>query len=430
MGLKLKNIVTRKETSDFPANVFTLPSGLTFIHQYLPTTPVVAADVWIKAGTSAEPQEWSGMAHFLEHMVFKGTKNVLPGEFDYVVENTGGCTNAATSHDYTHFFLNTAAQYLPETLPYLGEILLQASIPDEEFYREREVVLEEIRSSYDDPDWIAFQALSETLYQHHPYRREILGIESILRQHTPNQMRCFHKTYYQPENITVVLVGGIEEKQALKLVESAFSNFSVRSESPYSTIEAEPPLIGIRRAQLSLPNLEHSRLSMGWVAGGVENLEAAIALDLLSIIIASGRTSRLVHKLREEKHLVLDISSTFSVQKDSSLFTINAWLNHQDFSLIENLIREEIYNLQTKLISEMELKICQRSLYNDYIFSTETPCQLAGLYGYYQTISQAQNCLKYPQIINKLSAKDLQIYANQYLSPQHYALTIVTPENC
>lgn len=427
MGIKLQHIGKKSLDSDLSSNIFTLPSGLTFIHQYISTTEVVAADVWIKAGASAEPEEWSGMAHFLEHMVFKGTQNIMPGEFDYVVENTGAFTNAATSHDYTHFFLNTAVQYLPETLPYLAEILLQASIPDEEFYREREVVLEEIRSSYDDPDWIAFQALSETIYQYHPYKREILGIESFLRQHTPHQMRCFHKTYYQPENMTVVLVGGIKEKQALSLVNKAFNDFSIRSESPCSIIEAEPPLIGIRRTELSLPRLGHSRLSMGWVGPGVENLEEAVALDLLSIILASGRTSRLVRQLREEKHLVLDISSSFSLQKDSSLFTINVWLHSKNFQIIEDLITTEIYALQTRYISEAELNMCKKSLFNDYIFSTETPSQLAGLYGYYQTISNLESSLKYPEIIKSLSAQDLQCCAHKYLSPQHYAIALLQP---
>jgi predicted Zn-dependent peptidase len=427
MGLKLQQIAKKIVESNLPANVITLPSGLTVIHQYLPTTPVVAADVWVKAGASVEPEEWSGMAHFLEHMVFKGTKNVLPGEFDYLIEKTGGCTNAATSHDYTHFFLTTAAQYLPEALPCFGEILLQASIPDEEFEREREVVLEEIRASYDDHDWIAFQALSETIYQNHPYKREILGRESLLRQHTPHQMRCFHQTYYQPENMTVVLVGGIEEKQALSLVNQAFSNFSIRSESPSCPIDAQPPLIGIRRTELSLPRLEHSRLSMGWVGPGVENLEEAIALDLLSIVLASGRTSRLVSKLREEKHLVLDISSSFSLQKDSSLFTIDAWLDSKNLRTVENLIREEIYQLHSKPISETELTTCKRSLSNDYIFSTETPSQLAGLYGYYQTIAKVEYSLKYPEIINVLSAQELQRYASQYLSPEHYAIALLQP---
>jgi predicted Zn-dependent peptidase len=412
---------------EFPGNIFTLSNGLKVIHHYLPTTPVVVADVWVNAGASVEPEEWSGMAHFLEHMVFKGSKRVLPGEFDYLVENTGGFTNAATSHDYAHFFLTTAAQYLPDTLPYLGDILLQAEIPDEEFYRERDVVLEEIRSSCDDPDWIAFQALCETIYEHHPYKRAILGEEPILMQHTPNQMRCFHKTHYQPENMTVVIVGGIEAEKALSLVEQSFSNFSVRSECPPCVKDDEPPLIGVRCRELYLPRLEHSRLSMGWIGPGVENLHGAIALDLLSVIIASGRTSRLVRKLREEQHLVLDISSSFSLQKDSSLFTIGAWLEPQHLPLVENLIKEEIYQLQTKPITQKELASCKRALCNDYIFSTETPGQLASLYGYYQTIAQPELSLQYPYIINSLSVDDIQRCASNYLSPEHYALVLLQP---
>jgi predicted Zn-dependent peptidase len=411
----------------FPGNIFTLSNGLKIIHQSLPTTPVVVADVWIKAGASVEPDEWSGMAHFLEHMVFKGSKRVLPGEFDSIIESTGGFTNAATSHDYVHFFLTTAARYLPDTLPYLAEILVQAEIPDEEFYREREVVLEEIRSSCDDPDWIAFQALCETIYEHHPYRRLILGEESLLMQHTPNQMRCFHKTHYQPENMTLVIVGGIEAEEALYLAEKCFNNFGVPSECPPWVKDAEPPLIGVRRRDCYLPRLEHCRLSMGWVGPGVENLSGAIALDLLSVILASGRTSRLVRDLREEQQLVLDISSGFSLQKDSSLFTIGAWLDKQNMAIVENWIREEISQLQTKLISERELARCKRALCNDYVFSTETPGQLAGLYGYYQTIAQPELSVLYPYIVNSLSVEDIQYCARNYLSPEHYAIVSLQP---
>ena len=148
-----------------PANIFELERGLTVIHQHIPATPVVVADVWVRAGAIAEPDEWSGMAHFLEHMIFKGSERIATGLFDQIIENNGGFTNAATSHDYAHFFITTAAQYLPETLPHLADILLHPAIPEAEFLREREVVLEEIRSCYDDPDWIAFHALCETLYQ-------------------------------------------------------------------------------------------------------------------------------------------------------------------------------------------------------------------------------------------------------------------------
>lgn len=425
---RLQKLSQRIEQINFPANVFRLANGLTVIHQYLPATPVTVADVWVRAGTSAEPQNWSGMAHFLEHMIFKGSRRILPGEFDRLVENTGGITNAATSHDYAHFFLTTAAEYLPKTLPLLADILINATIPDLEFIRERDVVLEEIRSSYDDPDWIAFQTLCQTIYQYHPYKRSILGEEELLFSHSPDLMRCFHRTYYQPENMTVALVGGIEQEVALSLVSDCFGEFNVPSECPPVNLEAEPPILGIRRQELQLPRLEQARLSMGWLGPGVDLLTDAIGLDMLSIILASSRSSRLVRELREEKHLVLDICSTFSLQRDSSLFTIGAWIESQeDLDAIEQIIGEHILKLQNTLVSETELNRTKRLLANDYIFSTETPGQLAGVYGYYNTIASAELASTYPIILQQLQASDLQRIARQYLSPEHYAITVLKP---
>lgn len=415
----------RPKVHPFSAGIHRLDHGLTVIHQHIPTTPVVVVDVWVAAGAMAEPQEWSGMAHFLEHMVFKGTKHLAPGIFDQRIEHCGGMTNAATSHDYAHFFLTSAAQYLPETLPCLADILINAEIPDEEFLRERDVVLEELRSSYDDPDWLGFQALCESLYQVHPYGRSILGDECGLLQHTPNQMRCFHRTHYQPQKMTVVVVGGIEQENALSLVNQAFGEFNVPSECPPTHIEAEPPLVEVRRTQMYLPRLEQGRLLMGWIGPGVENISDGYALDLLSVVLAGGRSARLVQELREDKQLVLDIDSSFSLQKESSLFTIGAWLAETDIDTVEKIICDRLHQLQTVPITPEELAKAKRLLCHDYIFSTETPGQLAGLYGYYQTIADAELSTYYPTAIEQLQPEDLQRIARQYLSPEHYGVTIL-----
>jgi predicted Zn-dependent peptidase len=412
---------------DFPARSFRLDNGLTLIHQHLPATPVVVADIWVKAGTSAEPDEWSGMAHFLEHMIFKGSHNVGVGEFDWIIENAGGMSNAATSHDYAHFYLTTAFARLSNTLPFLADILLRATIPDVEFIRERDVVIEEINSSYDDPDWICFQSLCQNIYRHHPYKRSILGEKEILLQHTPNQMRCFHRTNYQPENMTVVLVGGIEAEAALDLVGEHFSEFSIRSECPPFTPEAEPPVIAIRRQEIQLPNIEQTRLLMGWIGPGVERMEEVVALDLLSVILAGGRCSRLVRELREEQQLVLDICSDFSLQRDSSLFTVAAWLSSSDVREVESIIGERIFQLQTEPISPGELDRAKRLLINNYIFSLETPSQLAGIYGFYHTISTAEQSVLYPQIIARLESWHLQQVASRYLSRDRYGVTVLKP---
>lgn len=411
----------------FPADIYKLENGLTVIHQHIQATPVAVVDVWVRAGATCEPEPWCGMAHFLEHMIFKGTERQAPGTFDQVIENLGGMTNAATSQDYAHFFITTAAQYLENSLPPLADLLLHPAIPEDEFDRERDVVLEEIRQAYDNPDWLAFQALMEIVYPVHPYGRPVLGTEAKLMQRSPEQMRSFHSSHYQPDNMTVVIVGGIAAEPALELVSKAFNSFVPPASCPVVQIEAEPPMIEIRRRELYLPRLEQGRLMMGWTGPGVERLEDAYGLDLLSVLLAEGRSSRLVRELREERCWVQGISCNFSLQRESSLFTISAWLEPQYIEPVEEIIRDRLTGLQNTLVSSAELARCKRLLCNDYAFSTETPSQLAGLYGYYETIATAEMAIAYTEKINSFQADDLQRLACQYLSPHYYAIASLKP---
>ncbi|MGB5636579.1 MAG: pitrilysin family protein [Waterburya sp.] len=413
----------------FYGRTFQLSNGLTVIHHHLPTTPVVVADIWVNAGAIAEPETWSRMAHFLEHMIFKGSPNVMAGEFDWLIENTGGVANAATSYDYAHFYLTTAASHLEQTLPCLADILLRANIPDEEFIREREVVIEEIHSSHDDPDFLGFQALCQNTYQHHPYRRSILGEKELLLEHTPKQMRCFHRTHYQPENMTVVIVGNIEQERALALVNENFSDFSVRSECPPVTVKVEPSAIAIRRQELHLPRIEQARLLMAWICPGSESLEEAIALDLIALILTGGRSSGLVRELREERQLVMDVDCNLSLQRDSSMFSIGALLETKHVAMVETMICDRLNQLQHHLIPETEVDRAKRQLINDYIFSTETPSQLASLYGFYNIVATAAHSALYPQIVSRLQPEKLLAIASRYLSPERYAVTILKPAN-
>lgn len=369
------------------------------------------------------------MAHFLEHMVFKGTEQLPPGYFDYVIEHHGGSTNAATSHDYAHFFINTATSHIATTLPFLAELLVNAAIPSDEFDRERDVVLEEIRQSEDDPDAVGFQALMENVFQRHPYGKPVLGRPESLLAMQPDEMRHFHHHHYQPENMTVVVVGDVEESYTLDLVSEHFSTFAPRPHLPRFEPEAEPPIVGIRRQELQLPRLELARLMLAWIGPGVDQLRSAFGMDLLSVLLAGGRSSRLVRELREERQLVQDISSSFSLQRDSSIFTITAWLDPKHLGAVEAIIGDRISELITIPIPIAELKRVQRLLSNDFAFSTETPSQLAGLYGYYATIAHPELAITYPYYIQSFQPEELQHLASQYLSPYHYAVTVMKPSD-
>lgn len=421
----------------FPASIFKLDSGLTLIHQEIPTTPVVVADVWVSAGSILEPDSGFGMAHFLEHMIFKGTAKLPAGAFDYNIENQGGVSNAATSYDYAHYSITSTNSYLHSSFPQLAEMLLNAAIPDDELERERDVVLEEIRSYNDDPDWVGYQHLVQSIYQQHPYGRSILGSETDIEQHSSSDIRSFHRTYYRPENMTVVIVGGIPVTPALELVKNTFKSDNFQSISdndndnnfnstPREKI-VEPFIAGIRRQEINLPRLENARLMMAWTGPGVYDLTTACGLDLLSVLLASGRTSRLVRDLREEQQLVRYICCNFSLQKESSLFTISAVLEPECLERVETTIKMHLQDIITNGISEQELRRAQRLLCNDFAFSTETPNQLAGLYGYYNTITDVELAVTYPDQILSFDTQELQKLALLYLSPNQYAVTTLKP---
>ncbi|MGD1861557.1 MAG: M16 family metallopeptidase [Leptolyngbyaceae cyanobacterium] len=415
-------------TLTFPATVIRLENGLTVVHHQMPATPVVVADVWINAGAACEPLEWTGMAHFLEHMVFKGTEHLPPGMFDQAIETQGGFSNAATSHDYAHFYVAVAATALPATLPHLADLVLHASIPADEFTRERQVVLEEIRQAQDDPDWLGFQALSEQVFPNHAYGRSVLGTEAILSQRSPEEMRCFHQTHYQPENMTVVIAGGVPLEPTLEMVRHAFRAFAP---APSQTYPASPgtvePWWGVRRQALPVPRLEQARLTMAWLGPGMDDLDAACGMDIAAALLAEGRSSRLVRELREERQWVFDVGSSFSLQRDCSLFTLQVWLEPERVDAVEALICDRLATLAVQAVTPAELERAKRLLINDFAFSTETPGQLAGLYGYYSIVARAEDSYTYPRRVQAHTPTSITNLVNQYLSTHSYASTVLLP---
>jgi predicted Zn-dependent peptidase len=238
-------------------------------------------------------------------------------------------------------------------------------------------------------------------------------------------MRCFHRTHYQPENMTVVIIGGVDRETAIALISEAFGSFGVRSECPPLTPHPLPHLDKITRTELRLPRLEQARLLLAWTAPGVDLMDVGIGLDMLSVLLAGGRSSRLVRDLREEQQCVWDVGSEFSLQKNASLLTINAWLDDEQLPAVEAKLQAHLHHLQTTPISSGEINRIKRLLCNDYAFSTETPAQLAGLYGYYNTIAQAELAVTYAERVQRMTPDILQQIAQDYLKPDCYAATVM-----
>ena len=420
------------------ASVTRLSNGLSIIHQAMPTS-AVAIDVWVEAGASKEPAGWTGMAHFLEHMVFKGTHKLRPGEFDLAVESRGGVSNAATSHDYAHYYITVAAEAVPDTLPYLADLVLGAAIPEREFEPERNVVLEEIRQANDDPDWVGYQTLCGLLYNQHAYGRPVLGTPETLATFSPEMMRQFHAAHYQPENMTVAIAGNLSKERAIAMVEKAFVQFPKPTSCPapapqtqgqpaFAKSLPEKTAQKLQHQTLRLPHLEQCRLSLAWVGPGVDELAAACHMDLISTILGGGRSSRLVRDLREEQQLIQEIDVDFSLQRDCGEFSLTLWLEEDKLEQVEASVKAAIASLSTHAVKASELNRAKRLLINDYAFSTETPSQIAGLYGYYATIANPELANIYPCYLQAATSRDLQQTAQKYLNLDSYTAVVLKPE--
>jgi zinc protease len=410
-----------------------LPNGLTIIAEQMPVE-AVNLNIYLNVGSVQETDAINGMAHFLEHMVFKGTSRLAAGEFERLIEERGAVTNAATSQDYTHYYITTAPKDFAALAPLQIDVVTNPRIPDDDFEREKLVVLEEIRRSHDSSSRRIYQQAIEVAFAKLPYRRSVLGPESVIEGVTSQQMRYFHATHYQPTAMTAVAVGNLPVEELIDIVADGFA-------SQTGTIPAaefvgkkshptpEPAFARIVRKEYIDPSLQQARLIMVWRVPGLLNLSETYPLDILAAILSSGRTSRLVQELREERQLVNSISVSNMSNRIQGLFYLSAQLPSENLAQVEQIVIGHISQLQTTLVTESEIARIRRQVANRYIFSTETPSDRADLYGYYQSVvGDLTPALNYPQKIQSLDAQTIQLAARQYLSPSAYGVITVKPE--
>lgn len=430
----MTSILTRQPKINAPT-IHQLDNGLTIIAEQMPVA-AVNLNVWINVGSAKESNEINGMAHFLEHMVFKGTANLAVGEFEQLIEERGAVTNAATSQDYTHFYITTAPQDFAELAPLQLDVLLNPSLETEAFEREKLVVLEEIRRSEDNPRRRAFRRSMETCFATLPYRRPVLGPATVIENLHSQQMRDFHHTWYQPQSMTAAVVGNLPVKQLIEIVSDSYEQHyqgqPQQQPQPLNIpgVNPELPFTEIVRHEYTDETLQQARLMMLWRVPGMENLEQTYALDILAVILGQGKVSRLFRELREEKELVTFVGVSNLTQTHQGVFYISAALPLENIPEVEQAIAQQIRTLQTELISDKDIKRIRTQVANRFIFANERPSDRASLYGYYY--SQLQDlapALNYPQHIQSISAKDLQLAAQKYLNPEAYGVVVMKPVN-
>jgi zinc protease len=406
-----------------------LPNGATIIAEQMPVE-AVNLSVWLNVGSANEYDHINGMAHFLEHMVFKGTNNLKIGEFEKIIEERGAITNAGTSQDYTQYYVTTAPKDFSTLAPLQLDVVLNPSIPDDAFAKEKLVVLEEIRRSQDNPRRRTFQKAMELAFNNLPYQRPVLGPVEVVENLTAKQMRDFHSQWYQPANITAVAVGNLPVDYMIDTIAQSLEKQQIAQEfSTEITYQSETPFTNIVRQEYIDESITQARLIMMWRVPGLLQLHDSYPLDIITGILGHGRTSRLVKDLREDQHLVQNIAVSNITNKLQGLFYISAQLPIENIEKVEAAILEHIHKLHREPVTKAEIARVRTQVANRFIFANETPSDRANVYGYYHAmIRELAPALNYPARIQALEAIDLQIAAQKYLSNSAYGVLIVKPK--
>lgn len=411
-----------------------LTNGLTIIAEQMPVE-AVNLNVWLNVGSTKESDAINGMAHFLEHMVFKGTPNLDVGEFEQLIESRGAVTNAATSQDYTHYYITTAPKDFAELAPLQLDVVLNPSLEDEAFEREKLVVLEEIRRSDDNPRRRTYYQAMETCFENLPYRRRVLGPAEVIANLRSQQMKDFHSHWYQPSSMTAAVVGNLPVEELIGIVTQGFeqhyqSDTNLGASSTQSLPNPEAAFSKIVRHESTDSSLQQARMVMMWRVPGMMELDQTYALDILAVILGQGRVSRLFRELREEKGLVTQVGVSNMTQTQQGVFYLSAQLPTENIEEVEKAIADQVSKLQTELIAEKDIARIRTQVANRFVFANERPSDRANLYGYYY--SQLQDlapALNYPQHIQAIDAQALQTAAQKYLNPNAYGIVIMKPNN-
>jgi zinc protease len=413
---------------------YQLSNGLTIIAEQIPIE-AVNFSIWLNIGSRIESDSINGMAHYLEHMIFKGTPRLPLGEFERRVENKGAITNAATSQDYTNYYITTAPQDFAELGPLQIDVLLNPSLQASDFQQERSVILEEIYRSADNVQRRIYQKSTEMAFKRLPYRRPVLGTSEVIEQLTEQQMRYFHATNYQPRAMTAVAVGNLPTQELIDIVADGFAAYSHQDAAPDFAGTShfplpEEPFRTVQRQEIVDPDLQQTRLILMWRVPGTQQLANTYALDVAAALLSQGRTSRLVADLREERQLVTGISASNSSYALQGIFSISAQLPTANLAEVEERILAHITNLGHQPVEGAEIDRIRRQVANRHIFGNETPSARGSMYGYYQAVTgDFQAGIDYPAKIQAVEAADIQAAVCQYLNPQAYAvLTVLSSE--
>lgn len=388
-------------------------------------TNVVSTNIFYDVGSRDEKMGKSGIAHMLEHLNFKSTKNLKAGEFDEVVKGFGGVNNASTSFDYTKYYIKSSSKNMGKSLKLFAELMENLTLKDEEFQPERDVVAEERRWRTDNNPmgYMQFRMFNNT-YLYHPYHWTPIGFMSDIQNWSIEDIREFHSTYYQPKNATIVIAGDITQEEVFDAAKKYFANIENKKPIPTSLHTVEPKQDGAKKVIIN----RDTQVEMITVAYHIPNYEHddQVALSALSELLSSGKSSILQKVLVDEKRLVNSVYAYNLELKDPGVFMFSAVCNEGVKAKdVKKEFDKIIKDIQAGKIEKDELKKIKINTKADFIFSLESSDSVASLYGSYFVRGNTKPLFEYEEKVALLKKKDLIEVAKKYLTKSNSTTVIL-----
>ncbi|GAA7022238.1 pitrilysin family protein [Helicobacter pylori] len=408
----------------------TLKNGLQVVSVPLENkTGVIEVDVLYKVGSRNEVMGKSGIAHMLEHLNFKSTKNLKAGEFDKIVKRFGGVSNASTSFDITRYFIKTSQANLDKSLELFAETMGSLNLKEDEFLPERQVVAEERRWRTDNsPIGMLYFRFFNTAYIYHPYHWTPIGFMDDIQNWTLKDIKKFHSLYYQPKNAIILVVGDVNSQKVFELSKKHFESLkNLDGKTIPTPYMKEPKQDGARTAVVHKDGVHLEWVALGYKVPAFKH-EDQVALDALSKLLGEGKSSWLQSELVDKKRLASQAFSHNMQLQDESVFLFIAGGNP---NVKAEALQKEIVALLEKLkkgeITQAELDKIKINQKADFISNLESSSDVAGLFADYLVQNDIQGLTDYQRQFLDLKVSDLVRVANEYFKDTQSTTVFLKP---
>lgn len=415
---KVNSQLQEKKTSLLASEVITdqLPNGIkVFVKQVYPAR-VASLAVWVKVGSVNESDQIAGISHFIEHMLFKGTKKRAVGEIAREIHGCGGYMNAFTDYECTCYWIVLPSKYLNAALDVQADAFLHSAFDETELHKECQVIIEELKMYEDRPESFSFEKLMPLAYKKHPYGRPIIGFEETLRAATRQDLLNYFQNYYHGNNMFIALIGDVEPSRAIRKIKSAFKSIPA---SPVNgaKLSTEAAQQEFRKEEFT-GDIARTYMQMGFhIPEGIH--EDLYPLRVLATLLGEGHSSRLHESLREKRQWVDVVQAGLFSQRDPGLFYLSLVLDDVHVQHAENGIWEELQRLQQEAVSSRELLKAQNMTESDYIFSQETVEGQGRILGYYEMLGDYKLGDQFLEKLFTVTPSDIQRTAQKYFAREN-----------